>query len=596
MKTALLFLFACTLSFSQITRSGGGRPKACVGSPGNTNGIVGELCHNAGVVYSCAQSGGCTLAAHWRKQVSEDASGNVSISTTDPGQGAIATASGVWSADQGAFMRPFLRDWNAALAKLTIEGSTGKAGIAFLGDSITVNDRVTGPIRQKLQTMYGNSGIGWVSLAGLEAQSGVSITTAGTWTTRNKAAGAAGLNCTDATSSDTATPARKTIAISTGVTDWYVHYLVKPGGGTFTWAVDGGGATTVSTDGATQNTGIVSITGLSNAAHTVVLTVTDAGSTGVTLLGIDSRINVPGVVLHKIASSGSRAADFAAVDATTWRTALAGVAPNIVCIMLGVNDAANIDTPSGFKANLQTMIANIQAAVPLADILLIAQSDMTSPTGPYTYRQYVDAMRDLALASSYGFVDSDKPIGPWPQANARGLYADAVHPSTVGGQLIANHIMSYLLPPDAGSYSTAAVGSVQHTVLAADSGASTGIASFTRFKTITNPPENGSTLRFGGVNFIGTMNAYLQWTKTSNLGRTFQLITANAAGTSKTPYSTYEDGASYIPGLLFSGINPVDADYNYGACNLHLTDNTTVRLRCKGGDGTFRTTTFTIAP
>jgi hypothetical protein len=90
MKTALLFLFACTLSFSQITRSGGGRPKACVGSPGNTNGIVGELCHNAGVVYSCAQSGGCSLASHWRKQVSEDASGNVTTGGTFYG-GAGAT-------------------------------------------------------------------------------------------------------------------------------------------------------------------------------------------------------------------------------------------------------------------------------------------------------------------------------------------------------------------------------------------------------------------------------------------------------------------------------------------------------------------------
>jgi hypothetical protein len=82
MKTALLFLFACTLSFSQITRSGGGRPKACVGSPGNTNGIVGELCHNAGVVYSCAQSGGCTLAAHWNALATVNVP--VTISTTSP--------------------------------------------------------------------------------------------------------------------------------------------------------------------------------------------------------------------------------------------------------------------------------------------------------------------------------------------------------------------------------------------------------------------------------------------------------------------------------------------------------------------------------
>jgi hypothetical protein len=67
MKTALLFLFACTLSFSQITRSGGGRPKACVGSPGDTVGAIRDLCAtSAGALYVCKQAGGCTLAAHWQ--------------------------------------------------------------------------------------------------------------------------------------------------------------------------------------------------------------------------------------------------------------------------------------------------------------------------------------------------------------------------------------------------------------------------------------------------------------------------------------------------------------------------------------------------
>jgi hypothetical protein len=125
MKTALLFLFACTLSFSQITRSGGGRPKACVGSPGDTVGAIRDLCAtSAGALYVCKQAGGCTLAAHWQAQ------GGASTPGGSSGQVQYNDGSGGLGADDGFA-------YNSGTKSVGIKGTivTGQAG--------TTNGKVT---------------------------------------------------------------------------------------------------------------------------------------------------------------------------------------------------------------------------------------------------------------------------------------------------------------------------------------------------------------------------------------------------------------------------------------------------------------------
>jgi lysophospholipase L1-like esterase len=235
--------------------------------------------------------------------------------------------------------------------------------------------------------------------------------------------------------STTDTSATLTFTSATTVGQWYIHYLQQPGGGSFTYAVGGGSATTVNTDGALAYQ-VVNVSG----PGALVLAVTVANTAGVLIAGAEARNTTTGqVIMHKLGSGGAQASHFAGMGTGYLETAYQSLAPDVVVICLGTNDHAASVGLSTFRTNIATIVDRVRANVPLADILLLGPGP-NNTSAAYPITDYITQLYDLAVELDCGFVDLMSGFGTYTEANARGLFEDAVHPNTAGGLVIGRTI------------------------------------------------------------------------------------------------------------------------------------------------------------
>lgn len=369
--------------------------------------------------------------------INNDNGNGVTIPAATTSAAGVATAAQVtaWDAKQSAdILAP---DFSSQLGKI-LQPTTTSVVVASIGDSWTYGDYWTGPVRDFLQGKLGNLGVGFVGIsnaAGLITS--VTKTKTGTWTD-----GDGNAPClTKSTSTDIATPGAWQV-VGTG-TAFTLHYQVSTGGGSFRWRADGGGWTTVSTAGtlayATTSLG----SGLTVASHTIDIEVTVAGADGVTIFGLDVQRSGTGAKVHNLGRTGADSAAWISPNATIWQAGIAALAPNVVTVQCGVNDAVSGVLPATFAVNLATLIGRIQTALPLADIILVGQGDIGDAT-TYPMSDYISQMRTIAATLGVGFVRSDDRIGTYAQGNARGLYSNTLHLDVDGYRIMADNLISQL--------------------------------------------------------------------------------------------------------------------------------------------------------
>lgn len=338
-----------------------------------------------------------------------------------------------------------LRDWRGAVAKAALAVSGVQPTILSLGDSWEDRNSIHTPFRVGIQARHGDGGPGWVDFFSTDANSayndGWTLTKAGTWTGQDAGATAAGLSLSHMSTTDIATPAKLTLA-STGVINKIVlQYKKVVGGGTFRWRVDGGAWTTVDTDAAV-GIGLVTISGLSSATHTIEAECTVAGSQGLTLIGASLTRSGNGAIVHKAGNASTKASEWVAVDAVLWEAGVAALAPNLVTILLGTNDKTLNVLPDTFATDLTTLIGRIRVAVPLADIMLMSPAD-SGDTATYLTQSYEAAMRSVAAANGCAYLSIYHHFGPNADAISRDLMdalgvGNSRHVTTNGGAVIAN--------------------------------------------------------------------------------------------------------------------------------------------------------------
>lgn len=318
---------------------------------------------------------------------------------------------------------------------------SGASSIAFIGDSITRGENILGPLRTSLQSEYGDGGDGWLSITGA-APSTSTVTTAGTWSTVDATSAAVGVDVQHMNSTDTATPA--SAEFESTATDFVIHYLKQANGGSFRYQVDGGGWTTVDTSNASSAFASVSITGLSNAAHTVRVEVTVAGTAGVTLMGVDAQISGGGVRVHDLGNSGSAASQWVTVNEAIWKDGIAALDPDLVILWLGANDRTNNASPYTTMNHKSTLISRLRNAVPSADILVLSIIS-NGNAATHTTTDFVAGAYGLARARNLAFFDTWRYLGEFAEADAAGYFLDNAHPSALGGAQIATPLGAFLM-------------------------------------------------------------------------------------------------------------------------------------------------------
>jgi lysophospholipase L1-like esterase len=339
----------------------------------------------------------------------------------------------------------YLHQWDYKRAQLFAKVASTQATVALIGDSWTMSDYIGNPLRQWLQFTGGNAGPGYIGIGynnGAPTGQGVTYARTGTWTDTVHTDAYAGIDASAATSTDTATPAQ--VSITATANKFVIHYRQQANGGTFRWNIDGGAWTDVDTSNATTAYATTETGTLSTASHILLIQVTVPGTAGVTMFGVDAQLTANGVRAHRLGGTGSQASQYAAMDATFWQAGLAALAPDVVVIMLGVNEHGANATPAAYSTALGTMVTRVRAALPLADVLLMSPADVGTTT-TYTMAEYRDAMRTLAYSLDVAYLDGYALLGPYATANTRGLYESTTHINAVGGRVFAAAIFERMV-------------------------------------------------------------------------------------------------------------------------------------------------------
>jgi lysophospholipase L1-like esterase len=242
-----------------------------------------------------------------------------------------------------------------------------------------------------------------------------------------------------------------------------IMWTQVPFGGTFSWSVDGGGATNISTNGGAIVDGMVTHISLGSAgAHTLTLAWV-SGSSNVDGVVEYNGDYTAGIQVHDAAHYGWQTSNWVSVTSSSTASpakAIAALSPSLLLITLGVNDQFAGVTPATFQANLTTIISQLRAAAsaPYPAVVINMLPERTGQSGyTYPWSQYIGAARAVASADTGGPASSsivtvmDFTLGPRMLGADTDVYGgwpggDLVHPSDKGHSLLADTMVSFLAP------------------------------------------------------------------------------------------------------------------------------------------------------
>lgn len=160
------------------------------------------------------------------------------------------------------------------------------------------------------------------------------------------------------------------------------------------------------------------------------------------LFGIDVKKSASGVRWHKLGATGSRASQWVGVNEAQWGAGLAALAPNLVTILHGTNDQSAYD-PATYKTNIKNLVNRVKAALPLADILLIAPCE-NGRANTHPMSGYASALYEIAVETNCAYMDLQYVFGEafsqYSSTSPRNWFnADLIHPEpNTGGRAIAD--------------------------------------------------------------------------------------------------------------------------------------------------------------
>lgn len=338
-----------------------------------------------------------------------------------------------------------LKTYVADISKQSNPNINTRAEIAFIGDSwveggaVKKGERLTLPLREKMKSIYGDGGIGFVGLANSHIGNGaVSVTLIGSWTQYDEGLG----NIAQSKGLDSAMVESETAGDSIKVQfyediNYYEIHTLNTG--SYRYNIDGGSWTTV--DATSKE---VTEIPLSIGKHIINIEIV---SGKVTFVGSYAYKSNKGVVVHKIGNGGLHAGHIASTDRTNWIKQLKRCKANTFGILLGTNDMAQNIPIDDYKRDMKEVISRIKEAKPLASIFLISPSgNKYDNTVLHTIEQYSDTQYEIAKEIKIAYVSLFRTLGDYATTNANGLmYTDGVHPNADGGYAISNIVFDRLL-------------------------------------------------------------------------------------------------------------------------------------------------------
>ncbi len=335
--------------------------------------------------------------------------------------------------------------WKAKKAQL-------KAGLAvrphfmLTGDSWTQNNELATAIAGLLHTDYGDAGLGWRTANYGAARDGSNVYRSAGWDLYDATptSGAPLYGCgIDGQSINTTTNTAYFNVTNVRCTDCRIYY--QDLNGTFQYGYDVGGVTqwTEVVCGNTGATKSVLLTGMADEVRTIYVK-TDGNAGRVAIHGFYLwRSGVAGCVMSKAGNSGILADQFL-LFSDKIAEYLSTMQPDVICIVLGNNDYRISTGTQTFRTALQTYMAACRAVLPDVGFILMAPP-RTNGTAVTPLVDFRDVMYDLSQTLNCEFFSIYDLFDTWTEMNGLGCFLDNMHPSTVGGNMIASSLNNALI-------------------------------------------------------------------------------------------------------------------------------------------------------
>ena len=312
--------------------------------------------------------------------------------------------------------------------------------IVLFGDSIiNGTNRLAYPLLEQLRESRPISGAGFCSFvnsSGTADSSMVYLRSSLGWTEVDQSNFSIGLNVSHLESDQVG--AEINFSIKSDVDEMEIYFLKQPGGGSFRLYDENSGFVTLSTSSPYADTDVYRIRwSPTSLPQTFRLVLHEAGTAGVKIGGVNFKTDGPGIRVHKIGNGGLTAQQAVMVDREQWVETMRELDPEIFCVLLGANDYIRNVSTSLYKANVEELVDRVQEATPDVEVLLMSPPDNAYIDRDHALSEYRDALIELCLERDLRFLDFREALGDYAVADAKGYYSDLVHPSSLGGQMMA---------------------------------------------------------------------------------------------------------------------------------------------------------------
>jgi len=337
-----------------------------------------------------------------------------------------------------------LSSFHAALRRA--EAGEDQARILFYGASHVAADFFTNVVRERLQARFGDAGHGFIMPARpwrhYRHLGGITVESSRGWEGLRIRANSRDVDVLGVAGMAVEGDSRSAWGrIDTGertANRFVVHYLMRPGGGTFDLRLDGRAVARIATRSDEVSGGVYRVEDIPDAHHT--LEVRLRGDGPVRLFGVSVERERAGVIVDTMGLNGARA-----VSWTLWQDAvqsayLRQLHPSLVVLAYGTNESGDDGHPiEAYEQELRQVVGRVRGTVPQASCLLIGPSDRPArdeegePVDRPRTHEIVEVQRRVSRELGCAFFDlvefGGGPLSmvEWAQSDPPYAQPDLVH-------------------------------------------------------------------------------------------------------------------------------------------------------------------------
>lgn len=315
--------------------------------------------------------------------------------------------------------------------------------IVLVGDSWTDTKYGFEPyLTRMLREKFGDAGDGFIPVY-RSGTMGLELTARGTYDAPNTAlemGPTPSASLAVWSSSDTETPFRVTYKASKPQDQALLHSIGN--GAVVRYRKDGGDWTELQLSGDT-----VRIDDLSQGGRFSTVDV-ELVSGRVTILGIEGRLDRPGVRVHNIGVGSATMEQALSCPEDAYVSSLAAMSPDLIINGWGTNESIAGQSPDKFIHDVGEMLARFRKAAPNAEFLLWSEARSLVGVKGELMREYSTKLRAYAEEKGIANMDGQALFGESPadygdngkqlMGNLGGGRGDNFHPTSKGYQLLAD--------------------------------------------------------------------------------------------------------------------------------------------------------------